>query len=100
MKSYSPFTGRVEETEFTTDQLYRLDQLQEAAGQFLYALLETDDPSLDLDDIWELIYTGAICLTKRGYRVRIPTHVTTPDGKDYITDWYGEDESIADMEHK
>lgn len=92
MKSYSPFTGRVEETEFTTEQLNRLDQIQEAAGLFLNALAETDDVSWDLDDIWDLIYEGSDRLTKRGRRVRIPTHVTTPDGKEFITDWYGEDE--------
>ena len=99
MKSYSPFTGRVEETWFTTEQLNRLDQIQEAAGLFFNALAETDDESWDLDDIWELIYTGADRLTKRGRRVRVPTHVTEKDGKEYITDWYGEEEQDADLDH-
>lgn len=92
MKSYSPFTGRVEETDFTTEQLNRIDQIQEAAGLFFNVLAETDDVSWDLDDIWALIYEGSDRLTRRGRRVRIPTHVTTTDGKEYITDWYGEDE--------
>lgn len=79
--------------EFTDEQLNRLDYIQDAAGQFLNALAESDDISWDLDDIWDLIYEGADRLTKRGRRVRIPTHVTTPDGKEFITDWYGEEES-------
>jgi hypothetical protein len=80
------------EPEFTDAQFKRLDDIQEAAAKFLSTLAETDDQVWDLEDIWELIYTGADRLTKRGRRVKIPTHVTTTDGKDYITDWYGEDE--------
>lgn len=87
------------ELEFTDKQLERLDYIQEAAGQFLSALAETDDAVWDLDDIWDLIYEGSDRLTKRGRRVRVPTHVTTSDGKEYITDWYGEDEH-ADVDAK
>ena len=85
--------------EFTDEQLYRLDIVEEAARQFLNVLAETDDVVWDLDDVWDLIYEGSDRLTKRGRRVRIPTHVTTPDGKEYITDWYGEDEH-ADVDAK
>lgn len=85
-------TADMTEPEFTDAQFKRLDDIQEAAAKFLSTLAETDDQVWDLEDIWELIYTGADRLTKRGRRVKIPTHVTTTDGKDYITDWYGEDE--------
>lgn len=84
--------------EFTDKQLERLDSVQESAERFLSILAETDDKVWDLDDIWDIIYEASDRLTKRGRRVRIPTHVTTPDGKEYITDWYGEDED-ADVEH-
>lgn len=80
------------ELKLSDEQLERLDDIEEAAAKLLSVLAETDDQVWDLNDIWELIYTGADRLTKRGRRVKIPTHVTTPDGKDYITDWYGEDE--------
>ena len=86
------------ELEFTDEQLTRLDAVQEAAEAFLSALAETDDKVWDLDDIWDLIYEGSDRLVKRGRRVRIPTHVTMPSGKEFITDWYGEDED-ADVEH-
>ncbi len=99
MKSYNPFTGRTEETEFTTEQLNRLDQIQEAACLFFNALAETDDESWDLDDIWRLIYEGSDLLTKRGRRVRVPTHVTEKSGKEYITDWFEEEEQDADLDH-
>lgn len=85
-------TANFPDPEFTDAQFKRLDDIQEAAAKFLSALAETDDQVWDLEDIWELIYTGADRLTKRGRRVKIPTHVTTPDGRNYITDWYGEDE--------
>ena len=85
------------EPEFTDEQLKRLDDIQYAAEAFLSSLAETDDKVWDLDDVWDLIYEGSDRLTKRGRRVRVPTHVTTPDGKEYITDWYGEDEH-ADVE--
>ena len=84
--------GSIIETEFTDEQLKRLDDVQQSAAEFLSALAETDDVVWDLDDIWDLIYEGSDRLTKRGRRVRIPTHVTTPDGKEFITDWYGEEE--------
>lgn len=87
------------ELEFTDEQLERLDSVQEAAERFLSILAETDNKVWDLDDVWGLIYEGSDRLTKRGRRVRIPTHVTTPDGKEFITDWYGEDEH-ADVDTK
>ena len=80
------------EPEFTDEQLERLDIIEDGTRKFLSVLAETDDVMWDLDDVWALIYEGADRLTKRGRRVRIPTHVTTTDGKEYITDWYGEDE--------
>ena len=79
--------------EFTDEQLKRLDDIEEAAAKFFSTLTETDDQVWDLEDIWELIYAGADMLVKRGRRVKIPTHVTTQDGKDYITDWYEGDET-------
>lgn len=79
--------------EFTDEQLKRLDDLEETAAKFFSALAETDDQVCDLKDIWDLIYAGADRLVKKGRRVKIPTHVTTQDGKDYITDWYEGDET-------
>ena len=81
------------ELEFTDSQLRRLDELQEAAANFFQILADTDDTVWDLEDIYELLYAGADMLVKRGRRVKIPTHVTTQDGKDYITDWYEGDET-------
>lgn len=80
------------ELEFTDEQLKRINDIEEAAAKFFSALAETDDQVWNLEDIWELIYAGADMLVKRGRRVKIPTHVTTTDGKDYITDWYEGDE--------
>ena len=84
-------TINLPELKLTDEQLKRLDDIEEAAAKFLSVLAETDDQVWGLNDIWDLIYAGAIRLTKRGRRVKIPTHVTTPDGKDYITDWYEEE---------
>lgn len=86
--------------EFTDEQLSRLDDIQQSAAEFMSALAETDDAVWDLDDIWYLIYEGSDRLTKRGRRVRIPTHVTEKSGKEYITDWYGEEEQDADLDHR
>lgn len=76
--------------EFTDEQLDRLDKLQQAAVDFLNVLSETDDTSYMLMDIWDLINLGAKCLTENGRRVRVPTKVTTMNGKTYITDWWEE----------
>lgn len=81
------------ELKLSDEQLKRLDDIEEAAAKFLSVLAETDDQVWGLDDIWDLIYAGADRLTKRGRRVKIPTLVTPPDGKDYITDWYEGDET-------
>lgn len=86
-------TADTTELKFTDEQLKRLDDLEEAATKFLSVLAETDDQVWGLNDIWDLIYAGADMLVKRGRRVKIPTHVTTHDGKDYITDWYEGDET-------
>ena len=86
-------TNNTTKLEFTDEQLKRLDDIEEAAVNFFQVLAETDDQVWGLNDIWELIYAGADMLVKRGRRVKIPTHVTTTDGKDYITDWYEGDES-------
>lgn len=86
-------TADTTELKLTDEQLKRLDDIEEAAAKFLSALAETDDQVWGLNDIWNLIYAGADRLTKRGRRVKIPTLVTPPDGKDYITDWYEGDET-------
>lgn len=74
-------------SEFTDAQLKRINDLEEAAAKFLSVLAETEDQVWDFNDIWELIYTGANRLLKRGRRVRIPIYVPTLN---YIADWYGE----------
>lgn len=86
-------TINLPELKLSDEQLKRLDDIEEAAAKFLSVLAETDDQVWGLDDIWDLIYAGADRLTKRGRRVKIPTLVTTPDDKDYITDWYEGDET-------
>lgn len=86
-------TADTTELKLTDEQLKRLDDIEEAAAKFLSVLAETDDQVWGLNDIWDLIYAGADRLTKRGRRVKIPTLVTPPDGKDYITDWYEGDET-------
>ena len=53
-------------------------------------LSETDDKVYELDDVWSLIFHGCRLLEKRGRKVRLPAHVTNPDGTEYITDWYEE----------
>ena len=79
--------------DFTDKQLDRLDELMDGAYNFLTIVAESDDLPYDVDAIWSLIYEAADRLNKNyGRKVKIPTHVTTPDGKEYITDWYGEDE--------
>lgn len=86
------------EPEFTDEQLGRLDELQEAAEQFIRAVAETDDIVWEPQDIWDLIYECADILQHRGRRVRIPTRVTNPAGKVDIIDWWEAYED-ADMEH-
>ena len=86
-------TIELPELKLTDEQLKRLDDIEEAAAKFFSALAETDDQVWDLGNIWDLIYAGANMLVRKGRRVKIPTLVTTPDGKDYITDWYEGDET-------
>jgi hypothetical protein len=86
-------TNNTTKLEFTDEQLKRLDDIEEAAAKFFSVLAETDDQVWGLNDIWELIYTGADMLVKRGRRVKIPTHITENDGTERITDWYEGDES-------
>lgn len=86
------------QSEFTDEQLCRLDQIQEATEEYFSVLAETDDKVWDLDDIWSVIYLACQLLHKRGRKVRLPTHVTMKDGTEYITDWYEEDKD-ADMDN-
>ena len=81
--------------EFTDEQLGRIDSVQGAAEKFLEVMAETSDKVWELDDIWNIIYYGCDLLHKRGQNVRLPTHVTRPDGTEYITDWYEDDETQA-----
>ena len=78
--------------DFTDEQLQRLDEITNAAYHFLTVIAETDDIPYDAEAIWNLIYEAADRLNNNYCRrVKIPTHVTTPDGKEYITDWYGDE---------
>ena len=82
---------------FTDEQLDRLDQIQDAAYDFIKVIAEADDIPRDLNLIWELIYTAADALTdingEHKRHVRIPTHVTLKDGTEYTTDWYEVEDS-------
>ena len=79
-----------QQLELNDEQLDRIDGVQWAAEQFLNYLSETDDKVYELDDVWSLIFHGCRLLEKRGRKVRLPAHVTNPDGTEYITDWYEE----------
>lgn len=77
--------------DFTDEQLERIDEVENAAYEFLKVLAETDDIPRDPGTIWDLIYEGCNQLTLRyERRVHLPTHVTDEHGIEYITDWYEE----------
>lgn len=84
--------------EFSDDQIKRLDEIQEAAMQFLKVLGESEDIPGDVEAIWDVVYAGEAalmdCLQRR---VRIPTRVTLKDGTTFIVDY--DDEITYDTDY-
>lgn len=83
--------------EFSDEQCDRLDEISNAAYEFLKVLAETDDIPWDAEAIWNLVYSGMEELSVvYGRRTRIPTRVTEKDGRTYIVDY--DDEINSELE--
>ena len=78
-----------EELELSSDQIARLDVMDNAVYQCLLALLGKDEE----DFPWSMDYIGEAedllvdFLLKRGHRIRRPAIVTEPDGTQYIEEY-------------
>lgn len=79
------------EPEFSNAQLERIDEVENAAFDYIKVLTEQPNMDWDMSLIGEIADMVADFLVGRGYKVRYPAIVDDGDGNEYIVDFHSED---------
>lgn len=77
--------------EFSNAQLERIDEVENAAFDFIKVLTEQPDLDWDMSLIGEIADMAADFLVSHGHQVRFPARVCEDDEHCRIVDYYNED---------
>jgi hypothetical protein len=80
-----------EELELNNEQCERLDEIDNAVYELCQVMAEKysmDELPWDMEIIGEIAECAACVLVEHGNKVRYPSIVTEPDGKQYIEEYY------------
>lgn len=86
-----------EELELTDDQVERLDEIDNAAFEYLKVLTENEDLEWNMEFIGELNEFAADMMAKAGHKIRYPYIETAPDGTQQRKDYYEPDKPAGTM---
>lgn len=80
------------EPEFSNAQLERIDEVENAAFDYIKVLTEQPDMDWDMSLIGEIADMAADFLVSRGHKVRYPARVSDANGENcHIVDYHDED---------
>ena len=88
-----PFQGRQEageRTEFSKEQLKRIDEVENAVFEMCKVLTEDEKLEWDMDYIGEIADLASTIMVNLGHRVRYPAMVLDDDENDNIEDYFDE----------
>lgn len=75
------------ELELSDSQLERIDEVENAVYELCKILTEDSDIEWNMSYIGEIADLAANVLTNNGHKVRYPSIVTEPDGRQHIEDY-------------
>ncbi len=88
----SPFRGRqgAGATEFSAEQLKRIDEVENAVFEMCKVLTEDENLEWDMNYIGEIADLASTILVNLGHRVHYPAMVLDDEGHDEIEDYFDE----------
>lgn len=81
-----------EELELSDEQTARNDEVYGAAYEFCKVMAEDANLEWNMEILGQLADFAADLLTGHGSKVRFPSVVTDPDGRQHIEEFYGEED--------
>ena len=79
-----------EELELPSEYSKRNDDIYDAVFELCKVLTEKPDLEWDMEFIGEITDMAASILIDQGFRIRYPTIIIEPDGRQYFEEYYNE----------